>query len=111
MLSTAATAIRAIIVQVRVEIVVEREKEGLGVTDEKEVEADNWQHDRGKEHRQLKMAIPLEIKIKRDTDEAANPVVNRPDRKKEISGLALVGIATARATIQRRKVVPQRTNL
>ena len=110
MFSTPTAAVGTIIVQMRVEIVVESEEEGLGVTDKKEVEADNWKHDRGEKNRQFEAVIPLEIKIERDAEEAPDAVVDGPNREKEISGLAFIGIATARATIQRRKVVAQRSD-
>ena len=99
MFSTPATAVGTIIVQVRIEIVVEREEEGLGVTDKKEVEADNWKHDRSQKNPQVEVVIPLEIKIDRDTEETPDAVVDGPNREQEISRLAFVGIATARATI------------
>ena len=110
MFSTPATAVGTVVVQVRVEIVIEREEEGLGVTDKKEVEADNWKHDRGQKNPQVEMVIPLEIKIERDAEETADAVVDGPNCEQEISRLALVGVATARAAIQRRKVVAQRTD-
>ena len=110
MFSTPTPTVGTIIVQVRIEIVVESEEEGLGVTDEKEVEADNWKHDRSQKNPQVEMVIPLEIKIDRDTEETPDAVVDGPNREQEISGLALVGIATARAAIQRRKVVAQRSD-
>ena len=99
MFSTPATAVGAVVVQMRIEIVVESQEEGLGVTDEKEVEADNWKHDRGQKNPQVEMVIPLEIKIDRDTEETPDAVVDGPNREQEISRLAFVGIATARATI------------
>ena len=110
MFSTPATAVGAVVVQMRIEIVVESQEEGLGVTDKKEVEADNWKHDRGQKNPQVEMVIPLEIKIDRDTEETPDAVVDGPNREQEISRLAFVGIATARATIQRRKVVAQRSD-
>ena len=110
MFSTAAATVGAVIVQMRVKIVIKGKEEGLGMTDEKEVEADDRQHDRSEENRQVEAVIPLEIKIERDAEETPDAVVDGPNREKEIAGLAFIGIATARATIQRRKVVAQRSD-
>ena len=110
MFSTPTTAVGVVVVQMRVKIVVKRKEQGLGVTDEKKVEADNWKHDRGEKNRQVEVVIPLEIKIERDADETADAVIDGPNREQEISGLALVSVATTRASIQRRKVVAQRAD-
>ena len=81
MFSTPATAVGAVVVQMRIEIVVKRKEQGLGVTDKKEIEADNWKHDRGQKNPQVEMVIPLEIKIDRYTEETPDAVVDGPNRE------------------------------
>ena len=94
----------------RVEIMVQGEKEGLGVAGEENVESNHRQHDRRQQSGKRKQIIPLKIKIERYAEETAETVVDRPNGQEKISGLTLIGVAATRATIQRSEVVAERAD-
>jgi hypothetical protein len=89
---------------------VEGQKKCLGMAGEEKIEEHDWRDDACQQNGERKMVIELQETIDRYAKKASEAVVDGPDRKQKVSGLTLVGVSAARASIERREVITQGAN-
>src|SRR4051812_27933428 len=90
---------------------IEREKQSLGMSCEQEAQEWQRQHDANDVHRHRRRPQVFHREHRDDRKPGDQAVIQSPDRKQEITLLALIPVTAPRAAIKRCKPVKCRARL
>lgn len=84
----------------RIEEVIPSDEEAFGVPNKEDIEEHYGNNHRGHQvpHRPVKE--PLEDEVEEQSEQSGDAVVDRPDGEQKVAWLSVVGVATARASIE-----------
>src|SRR5271166_2710654 len=95
----------------RIEKEVECEEQGLRMTSKPKVENRYWSYRQGQNYPDGQPRPEIQYQINNEAEYCRDAIVDREDRKQEISRLTLKWVPAAWATVERHKPIPQTAHL